>query len=737
MKFWSFLLKTIYSKEGDFLISDRIKSLEKISKARGLEGMPTHFSEDYHSSALGKFADLPIAEKLARAMAYAIENQPVFAYDGDAIGGRIYYNREAPVTEWCPDADCMSGAKEEFHKQFPEAGELFECQLISGTAKGHITWFFDRILTHGTEGYKRIFEKALENAKDEKAEEFYRGVIIMLDAMQAFNDKHIAQYEKLGNFELAQRMRRVPRYPAESFRDAVQSFFMQHIVVMRENPFGGNGPGRLDYYLWPYLEKDLKSGKCTLEEAKEIIDELFLRIDERIYKYDRWVEAVVVGGTNKDGSSSVNPLTYIMIESIIDLNITHPSIYVRIPEDPPKDLLKLCAKFMMSGNNRAQILSDKAILDALVENGAPFEDAVEYACGGCMEVGLQGMTSDFLYIGWQNTPKMLELMITGGKCLLTGKQYRAFSARKGIAAYSDFESFYIDFIKEAKRITEIFLKEQDIYSEFAERHRPSYLISSMLDNCLERGRNMHAGGVKYHDYGGTHLGLPDVADGLFAIKKAVFDDKICTAEELIRALEADFAGYEALQNKLKNIPKYGMDNDEADALARRVMADFSDMYLGYKTRWDGNGKPVILTFTYSPKAAKVLGATPDGKNSHASVAHGVGPSSSSMKSGITAAINSCGKMPFEKFSGGASTMWDFDSSYVSEEILEAIIKAFIEKGGQIFQGNTTSVEELLDARMHPEKFGHLMVRVGGYSARFVNLEPELQNEIISRMRHNS
>jgi formate C-acetyltransferase len=717
------------------LITERIKELEAICKKRAIESAPTHFAFDYNSSALGQFAELPHAEKLARAMAYAIENQDVFAYPDDRIGGRIYYSKESPVQKACRELDCMANARAEFLELYPEAEELWKYQLIGGTAKGHITWFFDRILTHGTEQFKQKFTNALKHAKDEEAKEFYEGVIIMIDALQAFNDKHIAVYESMGNHELAERMKRVPRYPAKSFRDAVQAFFMQHIVVMRENPFGGNGPGRLDYYLWPYLERDLKAGLCTLDEAKEIIDELFLRIDERIHRSDKWVEAIVVGGTYPNGASAVNPLTYIMIQSIIDLNITHPSIYVRIPENPPEDLLDLCAEFMISGNNRAQILYDPAVIDALVKNGHPYRDAVEYACGGCMEVGIQGMTSDFLFIGKQNAAKMLELMITGGVCLLSGARVNAFKANKGLGAYSSFEDFYTDFIAEAKRLTTIYLEQQDVYSKWAERNRPSYLISSMIDDCLSRGRNMHAGGAKYHDYGGAHLGLPNVADGLYAIKRAIFDEKICTADELITAIKADFKGYEALQAKLKHIPKYGMDNDEADALAGRVMTDFADMYLSYRTRWDGTGKPVILTFVWAPECAKVLGATADGRNEHYMIAHGVSPACSSMKCGITAAINSCGKMPFEKFSGGASTMWDFDASIASEAIVKAVLKTFMEKGGQIFQGNTTPLEELMDAKLHPENYEHLMVRVGGYSARFTHLDAALQEEIINRLRH--
>ena len=717
------------------MITERISNMQATEKIRGrAPAIRPHFHRDHHGAALGQFKDLPHWEKLARAMAFAIENQPIYAYDGDRIGGRVYYDRELPIEAECPELDFKTEARERFAREFPDGEEMIECQIIGRSVPGHICWFYDRILRYGVEGYRKKFEDALASAKDEKASEFYQGVIIMLDALLAFNDKHIEAYEKIGNTELADIMRKVPRRPAESFREAVQAYFMQHIVVMRENPFGGNGPGRLDYHLWPYLARDLESGKETLESAKELIDELFLRIDERIFNKDTWAETIVVGGTHPNGESAVNPLTYIMIDSIMDLNVVHPSLYIRLPENPPERLVDMAAKYMMSGNNRAQILSDKTILDALVKSGVEYRDAVEYDCGGCMEIGIQGMTSDFLWVGWQNIPKMLELMITDGLCLVTGKQYSLYRFG-GLVNYDSFDDFYRDFIKESTRVTETYLKEQEIYSELSEKNRPAYLMSSMLDDCLKRGRNMHGGGAKYHDYGASQIGMPNVADGLYAIKRAVFEDKICTAEELVSAIKANFSGYEVLQAKLKNLPKYGMDNDDVDTLASKLMSDFSDMFLNYRTRFGGRGKPVILTFLFAPEAAKKLGATADGRLANQNVAHGVTPHSSSMRSGITAAINSCGKLKFDKFSGGATTMWDFDPSFVTEDLIKAILKTFFDKGGQIFQGNTTPVEELLEAQKNPEKYEHLMVRVGGYSARFVRLGADVQEEIINRMRH--
>lgn len=719
------------------MITKRIKTLQQVASLRGKAGQKTHFFKDYHTAGLTTYQNYPLWEKTARAMAYAIENQDVWAYEDDKIGGRTYYSQDESDYKVCSDLDYVTESFDIFKSKYPNADEMYQNQLIFPMTLGHIAWRYDYILSKGILGFRQEYLSALEKAETQEAKEFYSGVLIMLDAMLAFNDKHIKVYEKIGNIRLANLMRKVPLNPCETFEEAIQAYFMQHIVVMSENPYGGNSPGRLDYFLWPYLKRDLEKGIITLEQAKELIDELFLRIDERIYNIDTWSETIVVGGTNPDGSSAVNPLTYIMIESIMDLNITHPSLYIRVPKDATEELLDISSKYMLSGNNRAQILNDTAIINSLVENAIDYADAVHYFCGGCMEIGVQGKNSDLLYVGWHNVPKMLELMITGGECLRKGTRVNSFNATKGLSSYDNFEDFYKDFILEATRLTNIYMQEQDIFSEVLQRKRPSYLMSSMIDDCLAKGKGMHSGGARYHEYGATPLGLPNVADGLFAIKKAVFEDKLCTANELIEALKADFKGFEQLQFKLKNIAKYGMDNLEADQMMNRVSNDFANIYLNYKTRFNGKAKPIILTFIYSPHAASILGATADGRNSNGLVAHGVTPQSSSMKKGITAAINSCEKLPFNKFCGGASTMWDFDCEWVNQEIIKAILKTFIQKGGQIFQGNTTSVQDLIKAKQNPENYEHLIVRVGGYSARFTRLSQELQNEIIGRYRHGS
>ena len=716
-------------------LSERMSMLFKESRALAITPPHSSFNHDIHYAATNMYADLPKWEKQARSMAYAVTNQAVFIKPYDKIIGRVYYRGEQAIEKRDPDFDFNTQPRINSQASDPVYTELARYQLVTYGSPGHIAWDWNAMLRRGTEGIRKRCEKGLvRRVGDEKAEQFYRGVIIMLDALDEWNAKHVAELEKMGKTEEAEICRQVPKHPARTFREALQSFFIQFITVMKEEPNGGNSPGRLDYYLWPFLEADLAAGRCTLEEAEELVEELFVRIDERLYYSDGWVESVVLGGSHPNGTCSVNPLSYIMIKAFMKLDITHPHIYVRLTKDSPEDFRKLCADYVINGNNRAQLLSDESIIAALVENGVTESDAVDYYCGGCMEVGVQGRTSDFLFTGYQNVAKLLELCMTGGYDLVGKRQLEHFKT-KPLTDFDTYEEFYESFAKEAERVLILNLKYQDALSEYVEHMRPAYLLSSMVDDCIARGRNMHGGGARYHDYGSSLVAIPNAADALMAIKKAVFDDKFCTAGELIEALKANFEGYEALRARLMSIPKYGQENAEADAIAARIITDLNKAYSGYLNRFGGNGKLVMLTFVWAPTAGAILGATPDGRKAGVPIAHSITPQCASMTCGITAAMTSCTSLPFELFSGGASTMWDLDPSLASPEIVESLFTTFFENGGQIFQGNVTNVEDLKKALEAPDQYRHLIVRVGGYSARFITLAKELQNEIIERMRH--
>ncbi len=719
---------------------NRMEMLFSESRKKAIASPQNTFKYDLHYAATELYADLPRWEKQARAMAYAIENQEIFIEPYDKIIGRVYYTNEKPIERLDADLDLdfiHSGYFRAMHAEAdPEYAELERYKQVSYSAPGHIAWDWSVVLKYGTEGIRKRCEDGLVRfAGVEESKQFYKGVLIVLEALENWNEKHAKRLDEMGMTEQAEICRRVPRHPARSFAEAVQSFFMQFIVVMKENPFGGNSPGRMDYYLWPYLENDLKNGVCTLDDAEELVEELFIRIDERLYYIDGWVESAMIGGCHANGESAVNPLSYIMIKAYMKHDITHPHVYVRIPKNAPADFISLCADYVVGGKNRAQLLCDDSVMRALVANGVSTSDAANYFCGGCMEVGVQGATSDFLFTGYHNVPKLLELCMTGGYSLHDKKQLTYFKA-KPLCEFDNFEEFYASFIEKARYVLTRHLKKMDEVSEYAHSHRPAYLISAMVADCLGRGRAMHDGGARYHDYGSSFVGIPNAADSLIAIKKAVFDEKICTAGELICALKANFEGYDELHARLLKLPKYGQENVEADAIAARVSRDLSEIFSSYRNRFGGNGKPVLLSFVWAPEAGAMLGATPDGRKAGVPVAHSVTPQGMAMTKGITAAMNSCTNMPFECFSGGASTMWDLDKDFATPEIVKSLFMSFFRQGGHIFQGNMTDVEVLKKAQENPEQYGNVIVRVGGFSARFVTLDRSLQEDIINRMRHS-
>ncbi len=718
--------------------SDRMQRYFERSRKIAMDPPKDTFLYDASYMATQVYADCPRWEKISRSYAYAIVNQKIYIDEEDTIIGRVYYNETKP--EFIdPDVDgrlTMNEFAKSYRSADPEFNEFAELNIVTHGSPAHISWDWNYILKHGTEGIKaRCRRMMARKANDSYAQEFYNAVIILVEALEEWSDKHIAELEKMGKTEEAEILRRVPRYPARSFREAVQAFFMQFIIVMKENPYGGNSPGRLDYYLWPYLEEDLRTGKCTLEEAERICEELFIRIDERLYGRDGWGETIALAGTHPNGESALNPLSYTMIRAYMKYNTTHPLLYARIGSKTAKDFIDLCAEYVMKGQNRAQLLNDDAIIRALIKNGVSEQDAYNYYCGGCMEVGIQGKTSDLLFSGYHNILKILELCITGGYCLHRKKQYQYIGV-KPLTEYSSFEEFYTAFIEKTRYILKRSLNYLDALSERLEVGRPAYLLSSMIENCIDTGRNMHGGGAKYHDYGAAFVGIPNTADSLTAIKKAVFTDKICTAEELLDAIRANFEGYEALRAKLIAIPKFGQENDEADKMAIRLSTDLCEVYSSYVNRFGGNGKTILLSFVYSANEGARTGASPDGRLAGVALAQSITPQSMAMTKGITVAMNSCTKLPFDLFSGAASTMWDLDHTWASAELVSALVVSFFEQGGHIFQGNVTDVEELIRAQESPDDYRHLIVRVGGYSARFVTLNRELQNDIINRIRHS-
>ena len=734
-------------------MNTRLQQYRDQAYARGAGERKSPKEVNWTKAFFELYADLPLAERQARSFAYALEHEPVYIHPLERLAGQIY--------QACPGAGAIDlhGSRDDSrwddYAVFPVArrrtsillpeNDLYARYFCDGAAPGHVCWDFGRMLKWGARGLIEQCTEASARTDDPKAQEFYACVKIALSALINWVRLHERKLREEAEeeadpvrkhelIEIADVCARVPDRPAATFRETVQSFLFQHLAVMFENPFGGNGPGRLDYYLWPYLEADLRADRIPLAAAKELITELFIKLHERIAPADGWVEAVPIGGRKPDGSSAINPLSYIILEVIAELKQTHPAVYVRLHRDAPEDFVDLSVQYILKSENRAQIYGDDAVIAALHADGVQIEDARHWTAGGCMEVSPQGCNGDLLFAFAHNVARTLELVLNGGCLLQTGE--RAISHQSTLAEYETFDEFYQDFVAELRRELTILLRRLDIYLECYATYRPSFLLSSMSHDCLERGRTINEGGARYPDYGGSGVGIPNVGDSLYAVKRAVFDERQCTGEELLDALRADFVGHERLHAYLRGLPKYGSDCRDADDMVDRVLRTFTDVLKAHRNPYGGHCRPIILGFVWVVQHGLQVGAMPDGRRSGRPLAHGLSPQSGAATNGITAAIRSATRLSLHEVGGGGAMMWDLDSAWARPEVVKPLLKTFIDRGGHIFQGNVTPVERLIEAQKHPEEHRDLMVRVGGYSALFGSLSRETQDEIIHRHRYS-
>lgn len=720
--------------------SARTLRFREASLRRAASPPPSHRGPAFEAAFLGRYARRPYWERYARSLAAALLGKPVYLFEGELLVGMLYQTSGAPpgytpdprLAEFCP-----------WRQTQRRIAALADRYQVEPGAPGHVGWRWDRILAEGVEGILADLRLRLASARDARARRLYRGAILLWRAVLRWNALHVkALREKRRGARGAEAARldrliavcsHVPRRPARTFHEAVQSFHFQHLAVMFENPYGGNGPGRLDYFLWPYLERDLARGTIGWDEARDLVDELFIRFHERLGNADGWVEAICLGGVHPDGRDAVNPLSVLMTHSIGCLPQTHPSVYHRLGPQAPAGFVRLVSEYLVHGRNRAQVYNDEACVRAIARGGVPLPDARMYMAGGCMEISVQGAACDLNFSRTHNVAKTLELVLTGGVDLVTGE--RVLNLGRSLPDYPDFETLYAAFEKQLDYEYRQMLRGLDLQSEMFARWRPSFLLSSLVDDCLERGRDQQDGGARYHDYGFAPLAITAAAGSLNGIRRAVFEEQFVSGAELLAALQANFDGYETLRLRLSRIPAYGVQDPGADALCNRVLASVCTAATRLRTRRGGCLKPMIFNFSWTPGASAQLGARADGSRAGALIGHGMTPESRAMTQGLTAAIGSHLSLDLGVVAGGATTMWDMDPQWVTVARMEAILRTFLAGGGMIFQGNTTSVAELEDAMAHPDRHPGLIVRVGGYSARFTSLSPELQREIASRRRH--
>ncbi|MEI6100501.1 MAG: formate C-acetyltransferase/glycerol dehydratase family glycyl radical enzyme [Eubacteriales bacterium] len=628
---------------------------------------------------------------------------------------------------------------------------------------GHVLHDYAKIINEGLSGIKeRVSQKIKELDQTDPAslskKHFYDACVSMSDSAIHFAHRYSELAAKMAKEEKDSRRReelaeiaricaKVPEFPAESFYEALQSvWFMQLLVQIYDNAVSIT-PGRFDQFMYPLYTKDLLRGKLTKAKAQELLEAFWVKFTEPIKIY-RAADAashagypmgqnLCIGGVGRDGLDCTNDLSYRCLEAHCHMLLMQPNFSVRVHNKSPYIYFKKIAEAIRLGNGMPQVVNDDVFIPSLTNIGVALQDARDYAPVGCIEntpLDTWGRCNG----GYFNLVKILELALGNGKCSITGKQV---SPQTGDARnFSTFEEVLDAYEKQMDYAVRNSLAWNNTIDMVHSDKMPVPLTSILVGDCVEKGKDVTLGGAKYNWTAPLGIAIANVGNSLMGIKKAVFDDKICTMAQLVDTLENDFKDAEYLRLYLLNkVPHYGNDMPEVDRLAKYATDCFFDKLTGHKTFHGGVFVGSLVPVSSYVAFGEKTGATPDGRKSGEPLADGISPSNGTDLKGPTAVLKSVCTLDQFRCPNGVIFNLKLDPSPIqSEEGLAKfvdLIRTYIDlKGGHI-QFNVVSAKTLKEAQNNPAKYKGLVVRVAGYSAFFNELSAEVQDSIIERSEH--
>jgi len=633
----------------------------------------------------------------------------------------------------------------------------------------HINPPYDDIVAKGFKWYEgRAKEKLAQLGKNEFEKEFfYEAILKTIGGIKQWSENYRNHALDLAAKEkdraraselkkIAEIVGRVPYEPARTLHEALQSMFFTQCFLWLEGSGCGFGLGRMDRFLYPYYQKDIESGALTKAQALELIECMWIKmtgIHWLLSKMIAWstpgyypFQQVHVGGIDKNLKYYANDLSYMFIEALLNVRTTQPTLCIMWHRDMPWELKVKTGELIAAGMGHPSIFNYEKLIemrmnddpaerwDELIWDVKPI-GCVEPQGAGCKQFGHTAG-------GAINAGSMVELVFTRG-LKRTGLLHIGEKVGLDTGPLQDLKSFE-DFKGAVKKQMEylVDLTMRGLWiAEKTIADKSELLIQSIFtDDCIEKGMGCANGGARYPV--GPHvqiIGIADLANSLASVKKCVYDSKMVSLEELAKALEADFAGYEEVHKKLLKAPKYGNDDDYVDDLAREVFMHFAKTVRKYRNLRGGTPGPCAVPTSCNVPFGIEVGALPAPKGSMRPLADGISPQQGTDMLGPTASLRSVAKLPIAALTGGTITnIWLSGDSLLTEEGLHKwanLVDTYVYEGGYHLQMNTISKKTLLDAQIHPEKYPTLMVRVAGYSAYFVDLAKMTQDDIISRTEH--
>jgi pyruvate formate-lyase/glycerol dehydratase family glycyl radical enzyme len=657
---------------------------------------------------------------------------------------------------------------------FPEQSRLLydlgiiktEGNITSGDA--HVAVSYESVLREGLEGVRKHTLEAqagldLADFADLKKSYFYRAILIVLDAVEAYAQRFAELAEQQAKtasdersaelLEIARICRKVPMQPAETFHEALQSVWFVHVILQIESNGHSLSYGRMDQFCYPYYLKSREQG-MTDEEACELLENLWLctiSINKiRSWSHTRFsagsplYQNVTVGGQTPDGKDAVNELSYLILKSVARCHLPQPNLTVRYHKGLSDAFMRECIEVIRCGFGMPAFNSDEIIIPSFLSLGVKKEDAYNYSAIGCVEVAVPGKWGyRCTGMSFLNFPKTLLIALNDGVDIASGKR-----VYEGTGHFLDMENFddvmraWDAFIREFCRQAVILDSCADMVLE---QEVPDILCSALTDDCIARGKHLKEGGAVYDFISDLQVGIANLGDSLAAIKKCVYEDRTITREALWKALLSNFEGEEGerIRQMLLSAPKYGNDEDYVDSLVVKGYDSYIDEIAKYKNTRYGRGPigGVYYAGTSSISANVPQGAgtsaTPDGRRAGEPLAEGCSPTHSMDINGPTSVLKSVSKLRTDKITGGVLLNQKVSPSMLSkprdQEKLLLLLRTFFDVlHGFHIQYNVVSRDILLDAQVHPENHRDLIVRVAGYSAFFNVLSRQTQDDIIAR-----
>lgn len=672
---------------------------------------------------------------------------------------------------------------------------------------GHVTVQYDKVLAVGYEGIMREIRDELASCRVGDADyaaksRLLTAMLISCQAVIRYANRYAALAEqeaaacrdarrKQELLTIAANCRNAPSKGAASFHEACQSFWFVQQLLQLESSGHSISPGRFDQYMYPYYEKDITEGKITRAQAQELVDCVWVKLndlnkcrDEQSAKgfagYSLF-QNLIVGGQDAEGEDVTNDLSFMCLEASFHVFLPQPSLSIRVWNKSPHDLLFRAAELTRTGIGLPAYYNDEVIIPSLMSRGLTLEDARTYNIIGCVEPQKAGKTCGWHDAAFFNMCRPLEMVFTNG--LDCGEQIGPETGEP--EKMETFEEFYQAYQTQMEYFISLLVNADNAIDQAHAERAPLPYLACMVDDCIRRGKTCEQGGAVYNFTGPQGFGIANVADSLMAVKKLVYEDKTVSmadykkallfnygkevnhhvvsqvagkaARELaLRGVSADAGAvaeatreilracvtdtekrkFQHILDLINEIPKFGNDIDEIDKFAKEAAYIYTKTLPRYRNPRGGIFQAGLYPVSANVPLGAQTGATPDGRLAGMPVADGVSPSAGKDVNGPTAACNSVSALDHGIASNGTLFNMKFHPSALnSDEALEkfvSLIQTYFDRKGSHMQFNVVSRETLLDAQKHPENYRHLVVRVAGYSALFTTLSRSLQDDIIRR-----